>query len=55
MNKPDSYENVMKELEEVNDELESDLDEDGKDFKFEYAFESLTERHSAYQRRISNV
>lgn len=56
MNKPDSYENVMKEMEEVNDELEScENDEDTKDFKFEYAFESITERHTAYQRRISNV
>lgn len=54
MNRPDSYENVMKEMEEVNDELEYDV-EDNKPFKWEFAFESITERHTAYQRRISNV
>lgn len=61
MNKPDSYEDVMKLLERVNDALEMDIDlsvlpyDDSKDFKFEYAFESVTERHSAYKRRGSHV
>lgn len=61
MNKPDSYEDVMKLLERVNDALEMDIDlsvlpyDDSKDFKFEYAFESVTERHSAYKRRTSHV
>ena len=61
MNKPDSYEDVMKLLERVNDALEMDIDlsflpyDDSKDFKFEYAFESVTERHSAYKRRSSHV
>lgn len=61
MNKPESYEDVMKLLEQVNDALEMDIDlsvlpyDDSKDFKFEYAFESVTERHSAYKRRSSNV
>lgn len=61
MNKPDSYEDVMKLLEQVNDALELDIDlsvlpyDDSKDFKFEYAFESVTERHSAYKRRSSHV
>lgn len=60
MNKPNSYEDVMKELEEINELLESGVDSDGShlyngDFRFEYAHESLTEKHSAYKRRISNV
>lgn len=62
MNKPDSYESVMKELEEVNDLLENSVDmiadveyPDEIKFRFEYAFESVTERHSAYKRRISNA
>lgn len=71
MNKPDSYEDVMKLMERVNDALEllelvndaleMDIDlsvlpyDDSKDFKFEYAFESVTERHSAYKRRSSHV
>lgn len=64
MNKPDSFEDVMKELEEVNNLLENDsdidllsLDDDseGRTFRFEYAHESITERHSAYKRRTHNV
>lgn len=64
MNKPNSYEEVMKELEEVNDLLESnseiDLsslenDPEGRTFRFEYAYEGLTERSSSYKRRTSNV
>ncbi len=64
MNKPDSYESVMKELEEVNDLLENNVDliadveypdEQEIKFRFEYAHESITERHSAYKRRISHV
>lgn len=60
MNKPNSYEDVMKELEEINELLESGVDSDNEDlyngdFRFEYAHESLTEKHSAYKRRISNV
>lgn len=61
MKKPDSYEKVMKALEEVNDLLELGFDlsvlpyDDSKDFKFEYAHESLTERHSVYKRRKSHV
>lgn len=56
MDNPNSYENVMRELEELNDRLEagddlSDDDEPGKDFKYEYAHESLTEKHSAFKRR----
>jgi hypothetical protein len=54
----------MKELEAVNDLLESDsdidllsVDEDseGRNFRFEYAHESLTERSSCYKRRSHNV
>lgn len=64
MNKPNSYEDVMKELEEVNDLLEFnadvdllsvDEDEQGRTFRFEYAHESITERNSAYKRRTSNA
>ena len=60
MKKPDSYNDVMKELEEVSDSLENNVDKDfeeayNSDFKFEYAYESLTERHSAYKRRISHA
>lgn len=60
MNNPNSYEDVMKELEEINELLELGVDSDNEDlyngdFRFEYAHESLTERHSAYKRRISNV
>lgn len=57
MNKPDSYEEVIRELEEII-ELELDSDNDdlyNGDFRFEYAHESLTEKHSAYKKRISNV
>lgn len=60
MNTPNSYESVMKEVQEVNELLEKDVDTDGEtlynsDFKFEYAYESITERHSAYKRRTSHV
>lgn len=62
MKNPNSYENVMKELEEVNDALEHDkpvdfetVKGDTSDFRWEYAFESVTERHSAYKRRMSHV
>lgn len=60
MNNPNSYEDVMKELEEVNEMLELEVDSDDEglyngDFRFEYAHESLTERHSAYKRRTSHV
>lgn len=57
MEKPNSYENVMRELEELNDLLESgDLDvdvcdPDDGDFKFEYAHEALTQRNTSYRRR----
>lgn len=57
MSKPDSYEEVIRELEEII-ELELDSDDDdlyNGDFRFEYAHESLTEKHSAYKKRISNV
>lgn len=61
MNKPDSYENVMRALEEVNDLLEMGIDlsvlpyDDSLEFKMEYAHESLTEKSSAYKRRSHNV
>lgn len=61
MNKPDSYENVMRALEEVNDLLELGFDlsvlpyDDSKDFKFEYAHESITEKSSSYKRRSHHV
>ena len=61
MDKPNSYENVMRELEEINDLLENGdmlvevVDPDDGDFKFEYAHESLTERHTSYKRRNGNV
>ena len=50
----------MRELEEVSESLENNVDNEfdeayNSDFKFEYAHESLTERHSAYKRRISHV
>lgn len=58
MNTPSSYEEVVKELEEVNEILDLDRStemvdniEISKDFKFEYAFESVTERCTAYKRR----
>lgn len=60
MKTPNSYEDVVKELQEFNEMLETSLDSDvdslyNADFKFEYAFESITERHTAYKRRLSNV
>lgn len=60
MKTPNSYEDVMKELQEVNELLEIAVDSDSDslynaDFKFEYAHESLTERNTAYKRRLSNV
>jgi len=60
VNKPDSYEDVMKELEEINELLELKVDSDESDlyngdFRFEYAHESLTEKHTAYKRRTSHV
>lgn len=63
MENPNSYERVMKELEELSDELECEnvlditnhLDDNAKDFKFEYAFESLTEKSSSYKRRESHA
>lgn len=62
MKTPNSYEEVNKELDEVNELIELDTDNDIKEletddrtFKFEYAFEGLTESHSAYKRRNSNV
>lgn len=52
MNKSDSYEEVMKELDYINDLIEIALLEPvDADFKFEYAFESITESGSAYKRR----
>lgn len=57
-----SYEDVMRELELVSEELGckkeldlSSVEDYNGDFKFEYAHESLTERHSAYKRRGSHV
>lgn len=61
MKNPNSYEKVMKELEEVNDVMEKEsvdfesVSGDTCDFKWEYAHESITERHSAYKRRFSHV
>lgn len=60
MNNPNSYEDVMKELEEINELIELGVDSDNEDlyngdFRFEYAHESLTEKHSAYKRRVSHV
>lgn len=60
MKTPNSYEDVMKEVQEINDLLENSLDTDddseyNADFKFEYAHESITERHTAYKRRYSHV
>lgn len=62
MENPNSYETVMKMLEELNDEMEMNcvditnhLDDNYRDFKFEYAFESVTERSSSYKRRVSHV
>ncbi len=62
MKTPNSYEKVMKELEEVNELLECEeivdfeiVKGDTCDFKWEYAHESITERHSAYKRRVSHV
>jgi hypothetical protein len=57
---PNSYEDVMKEVQEINDLLENSLDTDddseyNADFKFEYAHESITERHTPYKRRYSHV
>lgn len=58
MTKPNSYEDVMKELEEINELLELEVDSDSRslyngDFRFEYAYESLTEKHSLYKRCYS--
>lgn len=60
MKKPDRYDEVIKHLEDVSESMENDVDKDLEDmynidFKFEYAFESITERHSAYKRRFSHV
>lgn len=61
MNKPDSYENVMKLLEQVNDLLEAGVDlsvlpyDESNEFKMEYAHESVTEKSSAYKRRSHHV
>lgn len=57
MDNPNSYENVMRILEQLADDdyfpvdIYSHLDYNVKDFKMEYAFESITEKHSAYKRR----
>lgn len=63
MKTPNSYEEVNRELEECNELIELDSndetipveDDESPEFHFEYAFESLTEGHSAYKRRNSNV
>lgn len=62
MSNKNEYDLVMRELEEVSDLLdrdksvdsELDIDDNG-DFKWEYAFESITESHSAYKRRITHI
>lgn len=57
MDNPNSYENVMRILEQLADDdyfpvdVYSHLDDNVGDFKMEYAFESITEKHSAYKRR----
>lgn len=64
MKTPNSYEEVSKELEEVNEllliEQEENVeipveDEDDRTFRMEYAFESITEGYSSFKRRNSNV
>lgn len=56
-----SYDEVIKELEEETEkfsEIQLDKDKDSEydgHFRFEYAFESLTERNSVYKRRKSNA
>lgn len=61
MNKSGSYEDVMKHVEELNDLLEavdtepSEVYNQKLTFKWEYAFESLTDRCSVYKRRNSNA
>lgn len=59
MDKHISYEEVMREVEEINDMLEDakreELEECNPSFKWEYAHESLTELNTFYRKRISNV
>lgn len=61
MDNPNSYENVMRELERLADDdyfpvdIYSHLDDNIKDFKMEYAFESITEKRSAYKHRSHHV
>lgn len=59
MDNHSSYEEVMREVDEINDMLENakreELEETNPSFKWEYAFESLTELNTFYRKRISNV
>lgn len=61
MKKPDSYENVMKLLEQVNDLLEAGVDlsvlpyDESLEFKMEYAFEALTEQSTLYKKRKASA
>jgi len=59
----DSYDEVMREVDEINDmlenakreEIEEVLEESNPNFKFEYAFESVTELNTFYRKRVSNI
>jgi hypothetical protein len=59
VDKPSSYDEVMREVDEINDMLENakyeQLEEVNPNFKFEHAFESITELNTFYRKRISNV
>lgn len=56
-----SYDEVMHELERLSEDefigvdLTNHLDDNHRDFKFEYAFESITERNTSYKRRNNDA
>lgn len=58
MNGYSSYEEVMREVDEINDLIENSKREEleqNPDFKWEYAFESITESNSFYRKRVSHA
>lgn len=58
MNGYSSYEEVMRQADEINDLIENARREElenNPDFKWEYAFESITESNTFYRHRNSNV
>jgi hypothetical protein len=57
-----SYDDVIKILEELSEDnwpdgvdIRNHLDDNHKSFRFEYAFESLTEKGSKFRKRVSHA